>query len=210
MALFFTENEPNPFAPGTSPFHCKGLSYRNALDVFSRMTPGGLPALLDEVRDPAMRQFLSQSFLPGGWYDVLPTQPLCQAAARAAKQPLFEHTRKMARESAYRDINGLHRVLLKLASPDMIMERVPSAAKQYYDFVTSRVEKVRPKCYRLTAEGVPAGITALYMAVTEAFLLRALELAGAQEPRQLWHPSQPIGQRHGVTVVQLKREIEWK
>jgi hypothetical protein len=180
------------------------------LEYFERAAPGGRAELLHEIRDDATREFLSQTFLLGSWYDVLPTQPACQAASRVCKQPMMDLTRKMAAEAAQRDINGIHRLLLKIASPEMVVERIPSAAKQYYNFVDSTVEKLGRNHYIATGEGIPAGIVTLYMAVTEAFILRALELAGARNARHIWHPLKPIGNRHGVAVVQLRREIEWK
>jgi hypothetical protein len=202
-------HETNPFAPGESPFCVKGLAYRNTI-AFLAKTVGGLDKLLAEVRDPATREFLAQTFLNGGWYDALPTQPLFQAAGRLAGQNTLDITRQAAAAAAVNDINGIHRVLLKLASPEMVIERVPRAATQYYNFVTSTVEKLGPQSYRLVGEGIPAGIASIYMAVTEAFLLRAIELAGAKEPRNLWHPHKPLGVRHGVTVLQLTRDMSWK
>src|SRR5262245_41713408 len=129
--------ETNPFPPGTSPFHVKGLAYRHMLDYVDREVSGGRAAVIAELADDKMQTFMSQTFLPGTWYDTLPTALFFQTAARLARQPLLELTRKMAREAASKDINGIHRFMLKMASPELVMERIPRAAKQYFDFVTS-------------------------------------------------------------------------
>jgi hypothetical protein len=47
------------------------------------------------------------------------------------------------------------------------------------------------------------------MSVTEAFLARALELAGAREVRTHWLPVLPAGERDGVALVQVRREMTW-
>jgi hypothetical protein len=209
MGLSTLNETNNPFAPGESPFKVKGFSHKNSLAWLDGEVRGGLTALFAELRDP-LRIFFQQTFLDGTWYDVLPAQPLFQAAARLTKQSPFDLARKASASQAQKMISGMHRTLLKFDSPEQVVERLPVIAKQYLNFVDTRVECVAPKCWRAIGEGIPAGVVQLYMATSEAFTGCSLEVSGANEPHQRWQPIKPMGQNHGVAVVQAIREITWK
>jgi hypothetical protein len=197
------------FPPGESPFRCKGVTYRNFFDLVAERIPGGRAALLDELRDPALRTFAEQPFLPSSLYDTLPTVPLCQAAATLLSVSFDEFVRQLSRYSAERDTKGIYRMLLRLVSPAMVMERTPAAARQYFNFVESTVEKVSAKVYRTRARGVPAFLAQFYMLVTESFLRHALTLAGAHNVQNRWKPTEPDGNREGVPLVIVHREMSW-
>jgi hypothetical protein len=202
--------DSNPYAPGESPFKVKGFSYSNTLACLGREVPGGLPALLAQVHDARLRQFLEQPFLDGTWYDVLPFPTMLHAASRLSELSPLELARKAAADGAEKNVKGIHRLLLQLTSPDQLIERLPAVAKQYLNFVTSHVERRGPSFWVSTADGIPSAIVHVYMTTTEAFTTRALELAGAKDTRQTWHPPKVTGQDRGITVVQAVREITWK
>jgi hypothetical protein len=197
------------FAPGESPFRVKGVTYRNFFDFVAERIPGGRATLLDKLSEPTVRAFAEQSFLPSTFYDALPTVLLAQAAARLLGVSFDEFVRQLSRYSAERDTKGIYRMLLRLVSPAMVMERTPAAAKQYFNFVESTVEKLGPKTYRSRARGVPQFLAQFYMLVTEAFLRHALTLAGAHNVKHQWAPSQPDGSREGVPLVIVQREMSW-
>jgi hypothetical protein len=198
------------FAPGKSPFHVKGVTYRNYFDYVNEFIPGGRARLLEALGDPALRAFASQTFLAGTFYDTLPSVPLCETAAGLLQRPFAQFVREFSAVAAERDTKGVYRMLLKLVSPNLVMERTPAAAKQYFDFVTSSVEKLGPKSYRSTARGIPEVVAQFYMLVTESFLGRALTLAGAIEPLNRWLPPTPDGTKEGAPLVILRREVSWK
>jgi hypothetical protein len=197
------------FAPGESPFRVKGVTYRNFFDLAAERIPGGRAALLDALGDPALRRFAEQPFLPSSLYDTLPTVPLCQAAAQLLGLSNDEFVRQLSRYSAERDTKGVYRMLLRLVSPAMVMERTPAAAKQYFNFVTATVEKLGPKKYRTRARGVPQFIAQFYMLVTESFLRHALTLAGAHNVQHEWGRPEPDGEREGVPLVVVQRQMSW-
>jgi hypothetical protein len=197
------------FAPGQSPFKSKGVIYRNYFDFVTERVPGGREALLGELRDPALREFAGQTFLPSSFYDALPSVPLCAAAAALAKLPANELVRELSRFSVERDTKGVYRMLLRLASPGMVMERTPAAAKQYFNFVEASVEKLGPKAYRTRARGIPEFLAQFYMTVTESFLRHALTLAGARNVQNQWARPAADGDRDGVALVVVQREMSW-
>jgi hypothetical protein len=199
----------HPFPPGKSPFRVKGVTYRNLVDMIEETVPGGRPALLAKL-DRELREFASQSFLPSTFYDSLPSVPLCETAAALTNRPFAQFVRELSRYSAERDAKGIYRMLLRLISPHTIMERLPATARQYFDFVTSSVEKIGPTAYRTTARGVPQFLSQFYMLVTEAFLSHALTLAGARGLAHQWLPATPDGTNVGIAIVCLKREVSWQ
>jgi hypothetical protein len=199
-----------PFAPGKSPFRGKGVTYRNYVEYVDEFIPGGYERLLAALGDPALRAFASQRFLAGTFYDTLPMVAMCEAAAALLQKPFVQFVREFSGVSAERDTTGVYRMLLKLVSPGLVMERTPAVAKQYFDFISASVEKITPKCYRSTARGIPELVAQFYMLSTEAFLARALTLAGAVEPIHRWLPATPDGNREGAPLVMLRREVTWQ
>jgi hypothetical protein len=199
----------HPFAPGKSPFHVKGVVYRNFVEYIDKAVAGGLGAFVAALDDPALRAFAEQPFLSGSFYDALPTVPLCEAAARLLHRPFAQLVREFSAYSAEHDTKGIYRLLLKLVSPEMVMERTPAAAKQYFDFVLATAQKNGPKSFTTTVRGVPRFVAPFYMTVTEAFLSQALTLAGAKEPRHAWQAPLLDGERDGVQLVKLRREVNW-
>jgi hypothetical protein len=172
--------------------------------------PGGLPALFAELRDAKLRSFYEQHFLDGTWYDVLPYPAMLHAAGHLCELSPLEVARRTAAAGAEKNVKGIHRLLLQLTSPEQFVERLPAVAKQYLSFATVHVERMAPNLWVSTADGIPASILQVYMTTTEAFTSRALELAGAKEPRQSWHPPKVTGQCNKITVAQVAREISWK
>ena len=199
----------HPFAPGKSPFHVKGVVYRNFVEYVGNTVEGGLAAIVATFDDPALRTFTEQPFLAGSFYDALPSMPLCEAAARLLHRPFAQLVREFSAYAAEHDVKGIYRLLLKLVSPEMVMERTPAAARQYFDFVAATVQKDGPKSYSTSVRGVPRFLAPFYMTVTEAFLSRALVLAGAKEPRHAWQAPLPDGDREGVQLIKLRREVSW-
>jgi hypothetical protein len=198
------------FEPGKGPFHVKGVTYRNLFDYLEEHLEGGRVRLLDALGDPALRAFADQPFLASSLYDVMPIQGMCETAATLMGKPLAAFVRDFSRQAAERDIRGIYKMLLKLVSPGMVMERVPAAARQYFDFVSATVEKLAPNRYRSSALGVPEVLMHFYMLVTEAFLGRALTLAGAFGLEHRWLPPHPDGHKDGLLLMKLQREISWR
>jgi uncharacterized protein (TIGR02265 family) len=198
------------FPPGKSPFHVKGVVYRNFFDYMEEKLPDGRAQVLGAIDDEGLRSYVAQPFLAGSYYDVVPTVALCETGASLLHQPFTTFVREFSSRAAERDTTGIYRMLLKLVSPQLVMERTPAAARQYFDFVEATVEKLGPRSYRTGARGIPEMLAPFYMLVTEAFLTHALELAGAKRPLTRWLPRRPDGVREGVPLSALQREVSWQ
>jgi hypothetical protein len=195
---------------GDSPFHCKGVNYRNLIAYLDANLKDGHAPFIAGLRDPELRTYLSQPFLAGSWYDALPMVPLAPEVARALHVSTLQYGRELARFGVQRDAKGVYKLLLKLSSPESLLERSTHTARQYFDFVTSEFEKLGPREYRLRHRGVPALAAPFYMSITEGFVDMGLGMAGARDVRQRWERPAPIGTAHGVPIVQLQRDIAWR
>lgn len=195
-----------PFAPGEGPFRIKGNAYLGALAyTATQIEPA---AALTKLRNPATASFLGQRFVVGGFYDVGPLATLAQAAALTAGRSHLAWLKEQGRVVADKDIGGVYRVLLAFASPDMVMRRLERTAKQYFDFVEVEVVE-REDRWETIGTGVPEAVVHTYMATTEAYLVTALARAGAKDVRHRWFAPEPHGERHGVPVVRVRREVSW-
>ena len=198
-----------PFEPGASPFRCKGILYVDTLAYFDEHIQGGRRALFGYVEDRKLRSFLADPFMVGGWYDIFPLVALQSVAASFARMPYLEIVREVARWQLPRQFRGIHRFLLKLSTPELVMMNLPRLAEKYYDFVRIAVREVRPKTYESTACGVPAAAASAYMISSDVAIRAALELAGASGVRVHWFPLEPDGEAHGVPMMRTRRQTSW-
>jgi hypothetical protein len=202
--------EQLPFPVGLSPFHAKGVNYRNFLAFVDEQVRGGREAFIAAVRDPALREFVSQPFLAASWYDALPMVPLCSEAAREAQRPPSHFARELAQFGVRRDAVGVYKLLLKLSSPESLLERSTNTARQYFDFVHSSCERVEPRHYRLRHVGVPMVAAPLYQSIVEGFIESGLTMAGAHDIVQRWDRVETSGSAHGVPIARLTRQVRWR
>ena len=124
----------SPFPIGDSPFHVKGVLYLGTLSFFEQNATGGTQALLDEIDDPDLLRFIKQRFLPSSWYDVLAAPQLIDAEARAMRLGVKPYLLHRTKWQAKRDLGGVYRFVLKLASPELVVKRLPRIALQMFDF----------------------------------------------------------------------------
>jgi hypothetical protein len=206
----FLQPEKLPMAPGTSPFRMKGHVYRGVLEHLDTVVPGGTYAVRTELRDSNVRAFFEQSFLPSGWYDILPSLPLVVTSARLAAIPFLQLARQVARAQAARDIHGIYRFVLKLSSPDMVISRMSRATAQYFDFGSTELKTLSQGHAILERTGVPAPLVGFYCGLTEGFVMVALEMTGAKDVKV--RPSRPVrdGERSGVETMTIPFDVRWQ
>jgi len=200
----------SPFAPGTSPFHVKGNGYRGQIDYIQAHVPGGLAAVLEQVPGKELAAYLGQPFLAGSWYDLFPFVALQKAAGLTLGISGLEFATRFSRFQAQRDISGLYRLLLKLASPEMVMARLPKVAGQYYDFIEVTVSEVEKGVFESRISGAPAVAAGMYRVSSTAFVQEALTAAGAKGVNVQWVGATPAPDRHGVKIVTLTRRVSWQ
>lgn len=183
--------------------------YRGVLAYAEERVEGGVAAVAAELPE-ALRWFYAQPFLAGSWYDVAPIIAFGNETARQSKLGYAELMRKVSIAQAERDTGGVYRVLLALASPDMVMERLPRTAQAYFDFVRSSVARIGDREWRIELHGIPAFAAPTYTVCSAAFIETALRRAGAKEPVVLSEPPEPDGEERGHDVVRIRRTVRWK
>lgn len=192
-----------------SPFRQKGNGFIGSFEYIDAHVPGGRQAVIAAVADEELRAYLSQRFLAGSWYDVLGTVAMLRAAAKVAAKPFDQYLRECMRWIADRDIRGVYKVFLALASPDMIIQRLPKIAAAHFDFVRAEVTQLGPGHYESRSVGLPSEMAEIYKAVSEAYMVRALEVSGAKNLLHRWLATEPGGEREGYQLVNLRRELRW-
>jgi hypothetical protein len=200
-------DEDLPFAPGMSPFHIKGIAYRGHIEYVEKHIPGGAAAVNRVFRNSALRFFFEQPFLAASWYDVLPIVPLWYACADVLGRPRLEFLRTRTRHQAEQDIHGVYRMILKLASPQSVAERIQRVVGKYFDFGTTDAKLIEPGLVRYVQKGVPAFLAPWFGIVGETFVQVALEIAGTNKCQVRRAPPATTGTAHGVPLVSLSVDV---
>jgi hypothetical protein len=198
--------EALPFVPGASPFRIKGVVYRAHVEYAREFIPGGERGVIDAFRTAGLRAFYEQQFLASTWYDILPIIPVWTVCARLTGQTMTEFLKARTRHQALQDINGVYRLLLKIASAEMVALRMPRVTGQYFDFGTTTANVLRPGVVRIERQGIPALIVPWFTIVGETYLAVALELAGGKSQIRR-HPTVQTGEAHGVPLCTMGCDV---
>jgi len=197
------------FAYGDGPFKVKGTAYRGLQESFDARVPGGMAAVVAKMNRPEVRAFFSQPFLPGSTYDLFPLLEASQVAARIQGTPWPAFVREGSRLQAERDLNGVYRTLLRLASPGLVVERLPRILRQYMAFADVAGEIVGEGRFEAVATGIPAPATPWMLAMAEGFVPVLMKVAGAKEVAVIVHPREPQGTELGVPIETARFSISW-
>jgi len=203
-------SEKVPFAPGESPFRTKGNVYKSLFDSADARVPGGTEAVLERIGDPQLAKFFAQSFLAASSYDVLPIVPFGMTAARLMGLTYSEFVRGGAAFTARRDMNGVYRMLLKLASPDAVVKRLPRILLQYFNFGRIEGRLVGERTYEAVARGIPQPLMVWVLNIAHGFVPEVMETAGARAVDLQVGAWESEGVEHGMTMVRSPFVVTWK
>jgi hypothetical protein len=201
--------ETLPFPAGASPFRIKGTAYRGHLDYAEAQIPGGQAAIVAQVRDPALRDFLSQRFLASSWYDILPMLPLGAASARLAGMPLDDFLRFRTRLQAESDMRGVYKVLLHFVTVEALALRIPRIASTYYDFGSADARLLAPGHVESRRSGVPEFLLPWHNPVSETYMEQVISLGGGKSPSVKVTRVERDGTAHGVRLAAVTFALRW-
>ncbi len=162
-----------------------------------------------KLPDPRLLAFARQKFLPSSWYDVLPVAQLIHSEARAARQTLRVYLRARSAYQARKDIGGVYRFLLRLASPEMVASRLPRLLSQIFDFGEAETHIVNPTHMAATLTGYPAVLWEWYSIAFEVYCETALKLAGASRVAMSARPPEPLPSQNGVKIIRFVLDANW-
>jgi hypothetical protein len=197
---------PSAHAPA---FRAKGLVFLGAREFFAERVEGGCAAVRAHL-GPEVADFFDQTFLSGGWYDVMPILPISVAAARAARIPHSRIVRENAQWMANRDLRGIYKLVVAVASVEMVVERLPGLSLRYFDFGHADGKMIGDRSFEATRSGIPVMLADWFALATTGFVPFALGVAGAKDVRVRASPHMSDGHAHGVALVRTKFEISWE
>ncbi len=167
------------FPAGKSPYRVKGHVYEGLFESTDKRCPGGVAAVLPRLADPELQAFFRQRFLASSSYDLLPLLEFGREAAHLAGVPYSTYVRGGARLQAEKDVNGLYRAILRLASPSLVVSRMPRVLMQYMTFGVAEGRMLDERTYEIIVRGVPDTVQTWLTAAAEGFVPFVLETAGA-------------------------------
>lgn len=198
------------FAFAQSPFRTRGTLYLGTQSFFETHLSGGAAEFYADIEEEELRAFISQRFVPSGRYDVMPVPALIAYEARALRMGLGDYLRHRTRWQAQRDIKGIHRWILKLASPAMVATRLPKIMTQTFDFASAKAQKEADTEVRVTLTGIPAMLDEWFHNALGVYTDTALGLAGAQKVSTEMLTSRRTGAQAGVDLHEIVLGIRWK
>lgn len=190
-------------------FNVKGMVYRGTREFYDRRIPGGLAVLRREIADPDLLRFWEQPFTAAGWYDLYPLMAINQAASRVIGIPYTELVTENAAYIADRDIHGVYRLLFKLATPELVVAKLPRASLQYLDFGEGEGRLVGPRHFLASQLRVPAAFASWMTASVQGFAPTALMIAGARNVRIETRRVRREAQLSEARTVDLFYDIRW-
>jgi hypothetical protein len=196
------------FAFGESPFHVKGVLYLGTQSFFESNMKGGVATFAADIADSELRAFITQKFLPSSWYDVMPVPALIAAEARALRMPLEAYLLHRTRWQAKKDLGGVHGWVLKVASPELVVERLPRVFVQMFDFASIESSSVEMRHAKMDLKGVPQPLVPWLETALGVYADTALKLAGAKKVESAF-AAEPVSERAGVPIVKIRLEVAW-
>jgi hypothetical protein len=192
-----------------SPFRVKGVLFLGTKTYFDNHVPGGYETLRKTLGPGALRDFMDQRFLPSGLYEVMHVPQLIAAEAAATRQGERSYLRRRTEHQAMADMGGIHKILLKVATPEMIVVRLPKVMTQMYNFGEPTITQVGPREFDLRVDGVPAELGAWLQVALEIYVEIAIRTAGGKSPFVAMQ--RPIVQPRvqGYPVIALSLRARW-
>jgi hypothetical protein len=139
----------------------------------------------------------------------MPILPSAVSAARLRKIPVAQHVRENAVWVAQRDLRGVYKIILTLASVEAVAMRLGGLSMRYFDFGAADTRKVGPTAIESDRLGIPAALGTWFTWCAEGFIPVALKLAGARSVSVHAAGARPDGDAHGIPTVRLTFEIAW-
>jgi hypothetical protein len=199
-------------SPAPDRFRTKGLVHVGAVEFWDAKVPGGAQAVRAALVDSGQEQearFYEARFVPGAWYPVLPILASAVAAARLRRQAVGAHVRENAAWIAERDLRGVYRLILSVASIETVASRLGGLSLRYFDFGSAETRPAGGSAAHWDRVGIPAALGPWFNWCAEGFVPVALRMAGAKSVEVRAAAPVPHGVSHGVPTVRLHFEIRW-
>ncbi len=178
-------------------------------DWFTKEVVGGYERVCAELEAP-VRNYLGQRFLAGSWYDYLPLFLLYRKASELTGIPLASLERTLGRNAAARDLRGIYKLLLMVASVQQALGRLPAAWRQYFNFGDACVSERQSKSGEFAVTGFPSVFAEDFLNVLDGWITCVLENAGGMLVTPERRPIVSDGETHGVPTTTIAFFFRWR
>lgn len=199
---------PNPFQPGESPFHAKGIIWLAAQQIMEARVPGGVAAVCEAM--PAHAAFLSQIFVASGHYDILPIAELAQTAARLAGTTAEEYVKTSGKLAAEGWMRGIHKSILRQTSPVDVCKRFSSMMRQLYNFGRPELVTITNRSVDAVTGDIPEPLVWWWTTSSIGFVEVLVRAAGGKDGSIRFDDPQLETMRHGVRIMKVPSTTYWR
>jgi serine/threonine protein kinase len=201
---------PLPCEPGMSTFHIKGIAYRGVVKLVESRVKGGLPALDEELGNPAISQFIRLPFLAASRYDVLPMLPINVGIARVLGKPIETLGVEQGIAQARYDARYVYRRLFEEMTFDTLPAYLARFGAQYYEAGECTAELVAPGHALLRRKRVPAYVLPWLLPIHAAYAEEVVRLKGARAVASKSRPPVEAPTHKGIAVVDVDVDVTWR
>ena len=193
----------------TSPFRVKGVLYLGTLSYFENNVPGGAAGLLESIKEPALRAFLSQHFMASSWYEVMNVPALIEAEALRVGATVPVYLEGRTRWQAQKDTAGVYSFLLKMVPPSLAMDRLPRIMTQMFSFGRPDAKKVEKGHVVVEIGGIPAALAPWLETALAVYTRTVLAACGTTTQSVAVRPARVEPSQDGYPMCAVLAEAKW-
>jgi hypothetical protein len=202
------EHEQLPFPIGMSPFRIKGSGYLLHMQYVDEHLTGGRAAMRAAIGSRELRDFFDQTFFAGHFVDIYPLVAVGHTCARIQGLSFERFIRMRSRHQAEGDLRLFRKMILKIASPEMLATRIPAIVASYFDFTTAEVVEKHPQSITTLMRGVPKDLVPWMGFVGDETVRLMLEVNGVKSLRSRF-AGEPEGRRDGQEIMTIRSTLQW-
>lgn len=202
------EGERLPHPIGSAPYRIKGSGYMLHMQWVDEHLPGGRAAMNAAIRSPELRAFFDQTFFAGHFFDIYPLVVVGHTCARILGTSFEKFIRLRSRHQAEGDMKLFRKMILRVASAEMLATRIPAICASYFDFATTEVVEKKTASITGLVHGVPKDIAPWMSYVADETVRFMLEYNGVKNLRSRI-AFEPATVRDGVELVNIRSTLQW-
>jgi hypothetical protein len=139
--------------------------------------------------------------LANGMYDAEQLCRVTQAAANELGKTQLEMFKASSAHNARNDLPTIHRIALRVLSPQQVLKRGAQFWRSYAAFGETRVLANEPGEFKGVTEGIPAQLKDYVEGAWHGFVPVAVELSGGKSPRITEARWSGSGAQHALHVT---------
>jgi hypothetical protein len=182
--------------------------YLGTQTFFEANLQGGFASFLEEVDAREVREFITQRFLASSWYDVMPVPVLIAYEARALRMDIPAYLLHRVKWQVKRDLSGVYAWVLKMATPQMVLTRLPRVFVQMFEFAEAPPIVVVGNTASGVLTNIPEPLVPWLKTSLAVYVETALKLAGARNVGLTVSFFQRTS-HSGISVGDVHAEIDW-